>query len=48
MNKWIETYMEEKNLKPNELFKLDSQTFKGGNKRNAGKCKRIFLRRWMG
>lgn len=28
MNKWIETYMEEKNLKPNELFKLDSQTFK--------------------
>lgn len=29
MNKWIETYMEEKNLKPNELFRLDSQTFKG-------------------
>lgn len=28
MNKWIETYMEEKNLKPNELFRLDSQTFK--------------------
>lgn len=29
MNKWIETYMEEKNLKPNELFRLNSQTFKG-------------------
>lgn len=28
MNKWIETYMEEKNLKPNELFRLYSQTFK--------------------
>lgn len=29
MNKWIETYMEEHDLKPNELFMLDSQTFKG-------------------
>ncbi len=29
MNKWIETYMEEQNLKPNELFRLYSQTFKG-------------------
>ena len=27
MNKWIETYMEEKNLKPNELFKLQSETY---------------------
>lgn len=28
MNKWIETYMQEHDLKPNELFRLDSQTFK--------------------
>ena len=27
MNKWIEVYMEEKNLKPNELFKLQSETY---------------------
>lgn len=27
MNKWIETYMEEKNLKPNELFKLQSEKY---------------------
>lgn len=27
MNKWIETYMKEKNLKPNELFKLQSETY---------------------
>ena len=27
MNKWIETYMEENNLKPNELFKLQSETY---------------------
>lgn len=27
MNKWIEVYMEEQNLKPNELFKLQSQTY---------------------
>ena len=27
MNKWIEVYMEEQNLKPNELFRLDSQTY---------------------
>lgn len=29
MNKWIETYMQEHNLKPNEYFRLCSQTFKG-------------------
>lgn len=27
MNKWIEVYMEEQNLKPNELFKLQSETY---------------------
>lgn len=29
MNKWIETYMQVNNLKPNEYFRLCSQTFKG-------------------
>lgn len=27
MNKWIEVYMEEQNLKPNELFKLQSEKY---------------------
>lgn len=29
MNKWIETYMQVNNLKPNEYFRLCSQPFKG-------------------
>lgn len=29
MNKWIEVYMQVNNLKPNEYFRLCSQTFKG-------------------